>query len=294
MRARSARSFLLSTAVALGSGLSWPAAAQMLDSVSLSPDVTVELDEAGGGTFADEDVAIGHLLSGGVVAADLGTLPEASEVSAYERLANGDRLFCLATTTELPGSLFVQQGDVVRLSGSTYTIEFDASANGVHDAAQCDAVTVDSSGDLWISFDITVELPDGGAGTITADDEDAVRVDGPSAFTLSDATALGVPGELDLDGMHLFADGDSARSFDISGELGGSVRFDDEDVVVLDHTTGSWSLLVDASDRDGDWGPADADAVSLPEPGFALLLAAGLLGILLIERLRDRSAHTGG
>lgn len=261
-----------------------PALAQPLSSVSLSPDVTVDLNDAGGGTFADEDVAIDDL-AGTVVAENLGALPDASEVSAYELLADGDRLFCVASTVELPGPLYAQQGDVVRYDGSVYTIEFDASSNGVSDAAQCDAVTVDAEGDLWLSFDITVFLPDGSGGKLIAHDEDAVRVDGASAFTLTDATIFGVPGELDLDGMHLRADGDSAGSFDISGTLA-SVSFDDEDVVILDAQTLGWSLAVDASAQDADWGPADADAVALPEPGITLLLGAGLLGLVGIGRGR--------
>ncbi len=88
--------------------------------------------------------------------------------------------------------------------------------------------------------------------------------------------------------MHLLPDGDAAGSFDVSGELGG-VSFDDEDVVRLDVDTLSRSLLLDASARDADWGPADADAVSLPEPGFLPLLAAGLVGLALLDRVRMRT-----
>ncbi|MCP5040572.1 MAG: hypothetical protein GY944_06040 [bacterium] len=270
--------------------VSTPALAQTLDTVSLSPDITVDLDEAGGGTFADEDVAIDDL-AGVVVAEDLGTLPEATEVTAYELLGSGNRLFCVATTVELSTTLYAQQGDVVRYDGSVYTLEFDASANGVPNAAQCDAVTVDSSGDLWISFDITVALPDGVGGEITADDEDAVRVDGASAFTLTDATLFGVPGELDLDGMHLLANGDSVGSFDTSGEID-SVFFDDEDVMMLDVSSLTWSLLVDASAQDADWEPADAVAVSVPEPGLVAQLCLGVASLALLARRRMRSVQS--
>lgn len=59
-------------------------------------------------------------------------------------------------------------------------------------------------------------------------------------------------------------------------------------MVARDDSTSSWALLVDASARDADWGPADVDAVALPEPGLALLQGAGLAGLLLLAHGRNR------
>jgi hypothetical protein len=197
-------------------------------------------------------------------------------------LTNGDQLLCFDTGIELPGPVVAAPGDVARYDGSTYTIDFDASANGVPDGVRCDAVTVDASGDLVVSFDVAVELP----GPITAHDEDLVRVDGASSYTLLfDGSAEGVPEVADLDGAHLLANGDFAVSLDITATVGG-VDADDEDVLQYEPGPMTWSLAYDGSTQDADWAAADADAIALPEPGFLLLLGSGIAGLLLIGRGR--------
>ena len=187
-----------------------------------------------------------------------------------------------------PGPIYAQRGDVVRYDGSAYSIEFDATANGVPSGAVCDAVTHDSLGGLVLSFDITVELPNGAGGSITANDEDAVLADGPSSFALLDASLTGVTSDLDLDGFHILANGDIVVSFDTGGAVGG-VLFNDEDLLHFDTTAGVWSTLVDASTEDSDWIQADVDAVAVPEPGQLLMLASGLglLGCLGQRRSRE-------
>jgi hypothetical protein len=253
-----------------------------LDSVSASPDVTVELASA---PFDDEDVAVDDLL--GVVApASLGTLPANADLTAYHLLANGDQLFSLDTTVELAGSLTVEPGDVVRYDGVSYTLEFDASAEGVPNGVITDAVSVAGSGDLLLSFDTTVDL-----GAVTADDEDLVEFDGAS-FSLSfDGSAAGVPAALDLDAAHRLFDGTLGLSFDGSGQLGG-VDFDDEDVLGYDPSGPTWSLLYDGSAQHSEWeGGPDLDAVALPEPGLLLSLGSGI-GFLALLGWKRRNART--
>ncbi len=248
-----------------------------LDSVSASPDVTVELAST---PFDDEDVAVDNLL-GSVAPASLGTLPANADLSAYHLLANGDQLFSLDTTVTLAGPLTVEPGDVVRYAGASYSLEFDASVEGVPNGVATDAVSHTTGGSLLLSFDTTVDL-----GAITADDDDLVEFDGVS-FSLSfDGSAAGVPGALDVDGAHVLGSGNLGLSFDGSGQLGG-VDFDDEDVLEYDASGPTWSLAYDGSAEHPEWsGGPDLDAVALPEPGQLLLLASGIAGLLLLGRGR--------
>ncbi len=272
-----AAGILLAGSFAGGSRASSP-----LESVSVSPDVTVVL----GIVAPDESVMVDNLL-GMIAPANLGTLPEPSDVSGYELLSDGDRLLCFDTVVELSGPVVAGPGDVVRYDGSTYSIEFDASANGVPDGVRCDAVTVDDSGELVLSFDVGVELP----GNVFIADEDLVRVDGPSSFTLlldGDDAAVGIPTEADVDGAHLLSNGSIAVSLDVATSVGG-VQASDEDVLEYDPVAETWSLAFDGSTQHATLASADVDAVALPEPQVVTLLGAGMLAMVAIVRHRRRA-----
>ena len=113
------------------------------DSVSASPDVTVELGVTAQ-TTADQQVAVDNL-AGIVVLQNLGVLPELADVTAYGRASNDDHLLAFETTVELPGRIYARRGDVVRYDGATYSIEFDASGAGLPDGTITHAVA-ESSG----------------------------------------------------------------------------------------------------------------------------------------------------
>ncbi len=252
------RSLALSAAaLLLGSPAS---AATPVDSVAASPDVTVELGTTNQVT-EDQDVAVDNLV-GMVMLANVGSLPSASDLSGYELLESGDQLLCFDTTVDLPGGLVAGPGDVVRYDGVAYKPEFDASANGVPAGAYCDAVAVDPSGDLVLSFDVTTLLP----GPLTANDEDLVRVTGASSYTLLfDGDAIGIPPEADVDGAQLLAVGNLAVSLDVTASVGG-VTADDEDVLEYVPSSGFWSISYDGSAQDADWAAADLDALTLNQP----------------------------
>jgi len=252
-------------------------AATTPDTVSASPDVSIEL----GALSADEDLALDDL-AGSVTLIPLGSLPGASDVNGYEELPPNEHLLCFDSVVELPGSVVVSSGDVALYDGSAYYIDFDASANGVPDGVGCDAVGVDGSGNRLLSFDTTVGLP----GGVTAHDEDVVRVDGASTYSLIfDGDALGVPATADVDGFHLLPGGNFAVSLDVTATVGG-VLADDEDILEYDANLGTWSLLFDGSAQDPDWAAADVDAIAVPEPGLALMLVTGAAGLLVIGRGR--------
>lgn len=262
--------------------LAAPAAAQ-LDSVSVSPDVTLDLAAT---TFQDEDVPVDNL-AGVVVGASLGSLPANADLAAYHLLGNGDQLFALDTAVTLPGPLVAEPRDVVRYDGLAYTLEFDGGAEGVPDGAGADAVSRSAAGDLLLSFDGAVDL-----GAVVAHDEDLVAFDGVDFSLVFDGSVEGVPDGLDLDGAHDLEDGTFALSFDGSGRLGG-VDFDDEDVLLFDPGGPTWALAYDGSAEHATWSPADVDAVAVPEPGSWPALATGLAALVLL-RCRSSQSPTAG
>jgi hypothetical protein len=268
----------IGTLVALAGLAAWvPSISTAQGTVALSPDTTVAL---GGTTFADQEVLSDNQM-GSVAGLPLGTLPDASDVNAYHLFTDGDQLFSLDTTVDLGGGLTVGPADVVRFDGTTDTLEFDASAEGIPDGAVVDAVTEHGSGDLMLSFDTSVDL----GGGVTAGDEDLVRFDGVSTYSVFfDGSAEGVAQGLDLDGAGFQAsDGHLFLSFDGSGTLGG-VGFDDEDILEFDATGPTWSLFYDGSAEHS--ALAAADVIAVPEPGRLLLLVSGVSGLLLLYQKR--------
>jgi hypothetical protein len=248
------------------------------DFVAASPDISVELGITAQ-TAADEDVAVDDSL-GVVMLQSLGALPDAAEVTAYAGLLDGDHLLAFETTVELPGPVFARRGDVVRYDGVGYSIEFDASTQGVPEGAVVDAVA--ESAGLLLSFDTTVDL-----GGIVAADEDLVHWNGSSFSLVFDGSAAGIDGTLDVDAAQHLGGPNWALSFDTSGNVGG-VDFGDEDVLAYNGST--WTVIYDGSAQDADWAAADLDAVTLPEPSFPLLMASGLSGLILLQRTRKRWA----
>lgn len=242
------------------------APAQGLDEPATSPDVTIDL-EAPALAVLDEDAAF-EQAGGAPMLADLGVLPGAADLAGYHLLANGDQLFSLDTTATL-GAVTARPVDVVRVTpAAVYTLEFDGVAAGLPLGTRVDAVSVDASSHLLLSFDTTVELATA-TRPIVVDDEDLVSFDaGSGVFALVfDGSAAGVPPAADLDAAHFVAgNGHLLLSFDISGAAGG-VSFDDEDVLEYDPTPGTFTPRLVLAARDPDWLHADLDAFHL-RPGL--------------------------
>jgi hypothetical protein len=209
----------------------------------------------GGETVNDEEAAADDL-AGAITLIDIGTIPAATDINAYHLLANGDQLISFDTTINLPGGLTAEPGDVVRYDDSTYNLEFDASANGIPSGVVTDAISVDTNGDLLLSFDTTVALP----GNLTVGDEDLVAFDGTAFSLFFDGSGAGIAPSLDLDGAHYLGDDKLLLSLDGSGTVD-SVSFDDEDVLEYNLTGGTWELAYDGSAQHANWPAADLNAV---------------------------------
>jgi hypothetical protein len=268
----------MAAGLVLTTGLVDAARAQSV--VSLSPDVTIALG-SGPLVVADEDVAVDNQL-GVVVVEGLGSLPENADVTAFGMDSARGRLLAFDTTVMLPGGVVAGRGDVVRYDGATYGIAFDASAEGIPASAMTDAVSIAPDG-LLLSFDTTVDL-----GGLAAADEDLVRWNGSGFVLAFDGSAAGVDSALDVDGAEDVGGGTFLVSFDTNGSVGGVV-FADEDILRFDGST--WSLELDASTLDADWGPADLDALLVPEPDGPTMFGAATLWIVFAAWLqRPRTA----
>jgi len=221
------------------------------DTVVYSPDITAVL---GGVTVNDEDVAKDDM-AGLVTMLDVGTIPNFTDVNACHAERIGAQLLSFDTTVSLPGGLIAGPGDVVRFDGITYTVEFDAVANGLPNGVIIDAVSVGNNNDLLLSFDTTVAL-DG----ITVEDEDLVRFNGTTFSLFFDGSDAGVPAALDLDGAYLNCNGSLLLSFDGSAMIDG-MAFDDEDVLLYDPASDTWVIAYNGSAQHTGWIAADLNAL---------------------------------
>jgi hypothetical protein len=244
-------------------------------------DVAVDLS---GVVVSNPEVAIDNLL-GIVVPQGLGEIPEGVKLDAYEPLGNGQRLFSLDTHAELPGGLVAAPADVVRSGGAAYALVFDAMAAGIPDGADVDAVAVDGSGRLVLSFDVMVDL----GGGVVASDEDLVRFDGSGFSMLFDASEAGMDPALDLDAASVGPSGSLLLSFDTHGVIDG-IPFSDD--TVLSYSAGVWTSVADVGDLHP--GFAGADVIALPEPGPWLGIGSSVLLLACLHRQRCRSARASG
>jgi hypothetical protein len=267
-----------SVVIFIMSGPGTPRTALAQEIVSTSPDITIDLGASV--IAADEDVAVDNQL-GVVIIENLGSLSDASDVTALGLDVNGDRFIAFETTTALSGGVVARPGDVIRYDGAAYSIEFDASAAGLPNGVATDATSL-AAGGLLLSFDTTVDL---GSGLVVAD-EDLVAWDGSTFSLLLDGSTAGVETALDIDAAQDLGGGAFMISFDTTGQIAGLV-FDDEDVLRFDGTT--WSMEFDASAASSAWAAADLDAVMVPEPSAEMLLLFGAIGLVRLATIRGGS-----
>jgi hypothetical protein len=222
--------------------------------VHVSPDITVNLS----GTLADDENLVFDDQAGGVAPVGLGSLPAAADLTAYHRFPDGDHLMAFDTTVKLDNTV-VGRGDIVRYDGVGYTLEFDASAEGVPAGVCIDALS-SVDGDLLLSFDTTVSLD----GQVI-DDADLVRRLPAGFARYFDSSVAGVPQAMDLDAAAVGGNGLLYVSFDTGGTLGGvdGISFSDEDVLDYDANTGQWGMAYDGDNLHSGWHAGDVDAVSL-------------------------------
>ena len=227
--------------------------AQVLDVVAYAPDITVDL----GGTAVGAGVLASDDLHGSVTALALPNLPAGARIAAAHRSANGDVLLAFDSTLTLPGGGGIAEPrDLVKFTNATqsYAIQVAGADLNLPTNVAIDAVSVTPSGTILISLDIGVD---------EFDDDDVIAVSGTNLSVFLDPAAVGIDPALDLDGIDYDGSGDSLLylSFDGSGTVDG-VAFDDEDVLLYDITTQTWSLAYDGSAAAAPW-PDAADLTAI-------------------------------
>jgi len=223
-----------------------------ISELSRSPDIPVNLSASG--TFAlPSDVVV---YSAGPITdlVDLGALPADAHVTAFHHVPQGNVLFSLDVPADLGGTLFIP-GDVIEYDSvaDSYSHSFDAASEGV-ETGSVDAVSVIENVGTLLSFDITVAY-----NGQTVDPGDLVLKSGGTSLFF-DAALEGLPGSINLDGVHHLATGRLLVSFDTSGSIGG-VDFDDEDILEFAPATSTWQLAVDSSSQEAEWAGTNVDAV---------------------------------
>lgn len=198
------------------------------------------------------------------------SIPVSVDLTALDSAPDGSWVFAIDTSVEL-GGVLIMPADIGKLSGSTYTLAFDGSANAVPSGARLDALTMEGN-DYIMSFDITVDF-----GSFVASDEDLVRFDGVNLSLELDLSAEGLPENLDLEAAHRRDDGTYLLSFSEHSEAGG-ISFADEDILGLDPSDSTWSMVFDGSALHAELGSVSINALSTVEDelfkdGFEDLIA---------------------
>ena len=166
--------------------------------------------------------------------------------------------------TNIPGLGIVQDEDVVVLNpgDGQWEIFFDGSGDcnlGLNNGQDVDAVNI-ANGNLLFST-IGNNAVDGVAGPY--DDADIYSWDGEACTRVFDASASGLPGNADLDGLtNDGVNGYMTFNRDAGTNIPGLGVVQDEDVVMFDPVSATWTLFFDGSTHGlGAANAQDLDAI---------------------------------
>jgi hypothetical protein len=231
-----------------------PAAAQTaLSMLCVSPDITVALSS---GTVTPQQVQCYSFPSGTAVTSFAGIVP-GMNVTGYFPLSATQTLLTIDTTASLPidgvgGTVIVSPRDVASYNPTTSlfspTLYFSGTANGVPDGARIDAIAMDTSGNLLLSFDVTISLPSS-SGTITVKPADLVSFNSGVYTLVFDSAAASIPDGVNLDGATMLPNLDLLMAFDVFGSIGG-VDFAPTGVLEFNPGESSWVLSFDGVSAD--------------------------------------------
>ncbi len=170
-----------------------------------------------------------------------------------------------AETTAVPGIGNVQDEDVVYYDGTSWSVYFDGTAQGLTDATE-DIDAFDIEGGVLYFSTVGNTNPPGVAGT--ADNADIYAWNGSAFSRVVDVTALGqpLPGVANVDGLVYIDPTDFYLSFaavdTAMPAASGLGNVQDEDVVY--YNNGTWSVYFDGTALGLTDDSQDLDAIQIP------------------------------
>jgi len=202
-------------------------------------------------------------------------VPSSANVDGFSRVDTAHFYASFTGDVTLPGIGTVADEDVVYFNGTSWSLWFDGSVNGLS-GTDLDAISIVGN-TLHFSTDNTA-VPPGAGGS--GDDADVYRWNGGSSFTrVIDASVLGwstanVDGLVWVDSTHVYL------SYSNDTTVTGLGAVQDEDVVYFN--SGAWSVFFDGTANGLTNGNQDLDAISfasgaLPPPPPPPLPTLGIL-----------------
>jgi hypothetical protein len=234
-----------------------PASAQTpLSVLCTSPDITVALTS---GTVTPQQLQCYTFPSGSIALSFTG-IPSGVKIAADFPISATQNLVVIDTTAALPtngsgGTVTATPHDIASYNTSTGffapALYFTGSANSIPDGTRIDAIGMDGSGDLLLSFDVTIGVPKFGGGTLTVKPADLVSFK-PAGYTLVfNSAARGIPDGMNLDGATMLPNADLLMAFDESGSIA-SVDFAPTDVLEFNPGSNAWAPSFSGKSVD-DW-----------------------------------------
>jgi len=186
-------------------------------------------------------------------------VPPGTNLSAYYPFTPTETLLVTDTTAALPidssdDTVTVTPKDVVSYNPATgyfsSSLYFTGASNSIPDGTRIDALGMDLSGNLLLSFDVTISVPESGGGTLTVKPGDVVSFSAGGYTLVFDSAAAGIPGGMNLDGATMLSDSDLLALMDVSGSIGAVSFFAPTDVLEYDPFTTSWVISFNGASAD--------------------------------------------
>lgn len=185
------------------------------------------------------------------------------EVDAFHRVDGDTYYFSLDTHASFAGQT-VSPSDVLLVDGGNESVFFDASAEGLSDGIDTDAIAFDDNGQLVFSIDTHAVL----SGTVF-DDADLIVFDGSGFAALLDASSAGFDDSADTDALATLPDGELVLSF-ASGNAASGQAYGDGTLIRVQADGSSLATVFDArADLSTDSDIVALDAVPAPDEIFS-------------------------
>jgi hypothetical protein len=243
-RVRCAASILGMLLAMVASSVAPAAAKTALSVLCVSPDMTVALTS---GTITPQELQCYSFPSGSLAIPPNG-IPAGVNITGFFPISSTQLLITIDTTTTLPtngvgGTVTVTPRDVASYNSSTSffspSLFFVGATNSVPGGTRIDALGMDASGDLLLSFDVTINVPGSRGGTFTVKPADLVAFNSGKYSLAFNSAVAGIPDGVNLDGATMLPNAHLLMAFDEFGSIGGT-DFTPTDVLEFNSGANSW------------------------------------------------------